>query len=98
MGELWERDVPIQAIADLLGRTRRSVAIKAFRVGLKSRRRNGKSIQMSEDPTARMRNCLSCNHLFYSEGRGNRICQSCKNKDDWATGNDYAFDGEFRDR
>jgi len=97
LSDLWERQVPIQAIANQLGRSHRSVAVTAFRTGLKPRTRNGKPIRMSRDPAAGMRACLSCTQLFYSEGKGNRICGYCKNKEGWDTGNDYAFDGEFRD-
>ena len=35
------------------------------------------------------RNCMMCNKLFMSEGIKNRICNPCKQTDDWQYGNDY---------
>ena len=35
------------------------------------------------------RNCMMCGKHFMSEGIKNRICNPCKQTDDWQYGNDY---------
>lgn len=96
LSELWEREVPVQAIADLLGRTHRSVSVKATRLGLKSRVNAAERNRLMKIPTAGMRKCLNCQKLFFSEGKGNRICHYCKSSTGWDSGNDYVLDQHAR--
>jgi hypothetical protein len=32
----------------------------------------------------KLRDCLSCHRAFLSEGPGNRVCSTCKNRDAWS--------------
>lgn len=38
-----------------------------------------------------VRQCLSCNDDFHSEGIYNRICDLCKGTEEWEMGNDYSI-------
>ena len=41
--------------------------------------------------TYTIRKCMMCQQDFKSSWIGNRICEYCKNTDDWKTGNDYSI-------
>ena len=85
----FEAAMPMIRIAAHLGRSKRSVAVKACRLGLTRRCR--KSVQSDPaTPRCTIRRCLNCEDLFYSEGKGNRICMRCKNSDDWQSGGDWS--------
>ena len=38
-----------------------------------------------------IRKCMMCENDFKSSWIGNRICEYCKNTDDWKSGNDYTI-------
>ena len=95
LSDLWVKEVPIQAIADLIGRTYRSVAVKAVRIGLKSRFSSIEDYDIIHNDPAGMRSCLNCRKLFFSEGKANRICMYCKNSALWDSGNDYCLNKDL---
>ena len=93
--ELWTRDVPIHAIANHIGRSHRSVAVKAVRIGLKNRVSDEGQRQLIRNPDAKLRNCLCCSKLFFSAGIGNRVCKYCKSGTLWESGSDYVLNEDI---
>ena len=73
----WATGYTIPQIASRLHRSRASVsgAIERNRLG----RHGG----------ARARRCLTCARLFQPAHRFNRICDGCKETDEWRSGNDW---------
>ena len=87
--DLWKHRVPFGRIATRIGRSRRSVATKASRIGLTLRPYWHDEFAANARRHGRARPCLCCRRLFFSEGRGNRICTQCKDNSRWETGNDF---------
>lgn len=86
----WRTDVSLQDIAAELGRSKKSVAVKACRLGLTKRGYFGAAHLRRAKRTGTARPCLSCESLFFSEGPGNRICPKCIRSEEWSTGGDLA--------
>lgn len=86
---LWIEGLPIGQIAQRLKRTPSSVKVKAFRLGLQSRRKLSSIAEQKRSKKKQLRPCLRCKQLFYSLGIGNRICDACKSTTIWETGNDF---------
>ena len=88
--DLWRHRVPFGRIAARIGRSRHSVVIKASRIGLTLRPYWHDEFAEKARRHGRVRPCLCCRRLFFSEGRGNRICTACKESSRWETGNDFS--------
>ncbi len=88
--DLWKRHIPFGRIARTMGRSRKSIAIKASRLGLTMRPYWNDPFAANARKRGRARSCLSCRRTFFSEGPGNRICNSCKDSPQWDLGNDFA--------
>lgn len=86
----WRKDVSLQDIAVDLGRSKKSVAVKACRLGLTKRGYFGAAHLRRAKRIGMARPCLSCEGLFFSEGPGNRICPKCIKSEEWSTGGDHA--------
>ncbi len=81
--EMWIRYVPCSEIGKVVGRSPCAVAVKAVRLGLSARSSRQMKVNSWPESRSRLRKCLNCRKLFYSEGIGNRICRICKLGDDW---------------
>ncbi len=91
--ELWKRHMPFDRIARSMGRSRKAVLIKASRLGLTDRQQWDSQVAEKRRSNGKVRPCLSCKRLFFSEGVGNRICPHCKQHPDWDSGNDCVAHG-----
>lgn len=89
----WKLQVPFGKIAKELGRSRKSVVIKACRLGLTARPYWNDQYVENARRRGQSRNCLTCGNVFFSEGLGNRICLQCKNRHSWNSGGDLAGPG-----
>lgn|GEM_PF-1721176 len=89
--DLWLYGMPSGFIAKKLNRSPNAIKIKAMRLGLESRKSQVKITRQRLNPNGKLRPCLSCKNLFYSEGRGNRICDSCKSTSRWKSGSDLSM-------
>ena len=78
---LWGMKLSNAEIARRLNRGESAVAVKASRINLPPR-----SLTRNASPQARVRNCLRCSVPFRSSGFGNRICDPCKETQDWQNG------------
>lgn len=93
--ELWSSGASNADIAKNLSRNENAVAIKASRLRLPP-----KAVPMSKvgkkPGAAKIRKCLCCTKPFFSEGVGNRICETCKGSSAYSCG-DYGiqFDGRY---
>lgn len=87
--EAWKKRVSFKKIAQQIGRTRKSVIIKACRLGLTSRPNWNDQHKAKARRNGRPRHCMSCGNMFFSEGIGNRICLQCKERQIWSDGGDY---------
>ena len=91
--EEWKQGIGFKKIGKLIGRSRKSVAVKASRIGLTMRFDSDGFHRGDTRKSGKLRNCLSCASLFYSTDFGNRMCKKCKNGNSWQSGGDYtAFD------
>lgn len=91
--ELWPQNLSNLEISHRIGRRENAVAIKASRLKLPPKAIA--SVQFgvgktTRNPKARVRPCLCCQRQFFSEGSGNRICDTCKSSRSWSDGYDYA--------
>ncbi|MCE2523323.1 MAG: hypothetical protein J4F49_08910 [Rhodobacteraceae bacterium] len=89
--DLWKRHVPFGRIAKTMGRSKKSVSIKASRLGLTTRPYWNDQFSVNARKRGKARSCLSCRRTFFSEGPGNRICNPCKESPHWEQGNDFAY-------
>ena len=89
--DLWKRHMPFGRIARTMGRSKKSVVIKASRLGITTRLYWNDQYAKNARRRGRARPCMSCRRLFFSEGIGNRVCDDCKDGPLWSTGNDFAF-------
>ncbi len=85
--------MPFGRIARSMGRSRKSIVVKASRLGLTVRPYLADEFVTNARKRGRARSCLNCQRTFFSEGPGNRICIPCKQSAHWSTGNDFAFCG-----
>ena len=89
---LWRQGTParatLAAAAAGMGRTVSSLKNMAHFLGAPARGAAGSEPEAVPPPTARRR-CLRCAAVFQSEGAHHRICDRCKESDDWRTGTDY---------
>ena len=84
----WKQGLMMAEVAALLGRSKKSVTVKASRLGLTRRSYlNDNHIQRAKS-NGKTRSCLLCQARFYSEGPGNRVCAKCKQCEYWETGGD----------
>ncbi|MDE0305467.1 MAG: hypothetical protein OXI87_11405 [Albidovulum sp.] len=86
--EEWKRGIGFKKIGKLIGRSRKSVAVKASRIGLTTGLDSDEVRNGNAGKNGKLRNCLSCSALFYSTGFGNRLCNKCKNSSAWDSGGD----------
>ncbi len=86
----WKRKESFSKIAQKIGRSRKSVTIKACRLGLTARPYWNDQYVANARRCGSSRRCLNCNGIFFSEGPGNRICEQCKNRHSWKSGGDLA--------
>lgn len=86
--DLWLKDVPADYISQVLKRSPNAIEVKAIRIGLGSRRSEGKLVKKAKENKGRVRACMSCETLFYSTHAGNRICSYCKEHPVWKSGHD----------
>ncbi len=86
--EHWQQGLKMGEIAALLGRSKKSVVVKASRLGLTRRSYLNENHIQRAKRNGRTRSCLLCRARFYSEGPGNRICAKCKQGEYWETGGD----------
>lgn len=88
---LWRHGTPARAaLADAaveMGRTVSSLKNTAHSLGVSARRATDSKPGTAVVPTA-LRRCLRCAEAFRSEGAHNRVCDRCKESDDWQTGPD----------
>ncbi|MCY3878598.1 MAG: hypothetical protein OXF74_05385 [Rhodobacteraceae bacterium] len=89
----WKQDRSFAKIARSIGRSRKSVTIKACRLGLTTRPYWNDQYLAKAKRSGSARHCMSCRHMFFSEGSGNRICPQCKNRKIWRSGGDFAAPG-----
>ena len=84
----WKQGLRMSEVAALLGRSKKSVTLKASRLGF-SRRSflNRNHVQRAKNK-GKTRSCLLCEARYYSEGPGNRVCAKCKQGEYWETGGD----------
>jgi len=90
--ELWPQNLSNLEIAGRIGRRENAVAIKASRLKLPPKAVASIAFgvgKTSRNPKARVRPCLCCQRQFFSEGAGNRICDTCKSSRSWSDGYDY---------
>ena len=80
---LWNTDYTNADIARILGRQEIAVAVKARRTNL------GSKMPREFVAARKKRDCLRCSRPFFSTGPGNRVCDACKDTDDWRMGNDF---------
>ena len=66
--DLWKRHVPFGRIARTMGRSRKSIAIKASRLGLTMRPYWNDPFAANARKRGKARSCLSCRRTFFSEG------------------------------
>jgi hypothetical protein len=89
---LWGQGTPaistLSAAAAAMGRTVSSLKNIAHTLGVSARRAPGSKPRPALIPTS-PRQCLRCADVFPSEGAHHRICDRCKDSDDWQTGTDY---------
>ena len=89
---LWKRGTPAPAAlataAAEMGRTVSSLKNMAHSLGASARRAAGSKPGRRVVPT-QPRRCLRCGTVFPSEGAHHRVCDRCKESDDWQTGTDY---------
>ena len=78
---LWEKQLSNAEIGRRLNRSETAVAVKASRINLPPR-----NATQPVNRCARLRNCLRCSSPFHSSGPGNRICDPCKETQDWQNG------------
>ena len=81
--------IGFKKIVYMLGGSRKSVSVKASRIGLTARMDTGEFPTERHRRHGKLRNCLSCASMFYSTDFGNRMCQKCKNSCSWSCGGDY---------
>ena len=88
--ERWAESISASGIAIRLGRTRAAVASRSSGLGLGLR-----TTLWGERRSARCRKgeraarrCLMCGESFASAHKGNRICGTCKEDEDWSSGPD----------
>ena len=86
--EHWQQGRKMGEIAALLGRSKKSVVVKASRLGLTRRSYLNENHIQRAKRNGKTRSCLLCRARFYSEGPGNRICAKCKQGEYWETGGD----------
>ena len=86
----WKQGIGFKKIGKMIGRSRKSVAVKASRIGLTVRSGPNDSESVNSRKDGKIRNCLSCAAMFYSTGNGNRMCIKCKNSQSWQSGSDCA--------
>lgn len=91
--ERWKQGMRMGEIAALLGRSKKSVVVKASRLGLTRRSYLNETHIQRAKRDGKTRSCLSCRARFYSEGPGNRVCAKCKQGEYWETGGDSFFSG-----
>ncbi len=85
----WKDGIGFKKIGCMLGRSRKSVSVKASRIGLTARMDTGEFLTERHRRHGKLRNCLSCASMFYSTDFGNRMCQKCKSSSSWSCGSDY---------
>ncbi|MXX88296.1 MAG: hypothetical protein F4213_08525 [Boseongicola sp. SB0677_bin_26] len=78
--ELWIEGQSVDDISCRLQRTSMSVQVKASRLNLPPRDATRGRLK------ARVRPCLVCSTLFFSEGPHHRVCDACKKCEDWQGG------------
>ena len=78
---LWGMNLSKAEIARRLNRGEAAVAVKASRINLPPR-----NLAQNAGSQARVRNCLRCSMPFHSSGFGNRICDPCKETQEWRNG------------
>lgn len=83
---LWGMKLSNAEIARRLNRGETAIAVKASRINLPPR-----NADQPARPGARARNCLRCASPFHSSGPGNRICDPCKETQDWLNGDADRF-------
>ena len=86
--EHWKQGLRMAEIAALLGRLKKSVVVKASRLGLTKRSYLNENHIQRAKRNGKTRSCLLCQARFYSEGPGNRVCAKCKQGEYWETGGD----------
>ena len=86
--ENWKQGMRMAEIAALLGRSKKSVVVKASRLGLTRRSYLNENHIERAKRNGKTRSCLLCQARFYSEGPGNRVCAKCKQGEYWETGGD----------
>ncbi|MCE6959654.1 GcrA family cell cycle regulator [Cereibacter sphaeroides] len=91
--DLWGKNLSNFEIGERIGRRENAVAIKASRLKLPPKAVAQVQLALgrtSRRPGAKVRPCLCCQRQFFSEGPGNRICDTCKSSRGWGEGNEYS--------
>lgn len=92
--DLWARRLKTAHISKILGRTHSAVSVRASRMNLPPRWPSDKEGMSPEAVRARSgartRPCMKCGNAFHSEGVHNRVCNGCKEGDDWRMGGAYS--------
>ena len=86
--ECWKRRESFTKIGRRIKRSRKSVVVKACRIGLTERPYWNDQYIANARRKGTARNCMTCKRIFFSEGPGNRICLQCKDTEEWHSGND----------
>jgi hypothetical protein len=72
LGEMWLAGLPRSQIAKHFQSAVGAVATTACHMGLPNLR------EIRRGTTGRMRSCMCCEQVFFSEGKHNRLCESCR--------------------
>ncbi len=86
----WKQKKSFENIGREIGRSAKSVVVKACRLGLTERAYWNNEYIENARRRGKARHCINCRSIFFSEGPGNRVCLQCKNKHSWQSGNDFA--------
>ena len=79
----WLGGLTSREIAAAMGRTTSSIQTQASKLGLPRKlagpagKHDGRVVGEIK-PDARLRACMCCSGIFWSEGRHNRMCESCR--------------------
>lgn len=83
LADCWGKGLTAFEIAGILSDaktpiTERAVQVQATRMNLSRRYESDHALVKTQK-----RRCMRCTRLFASEGKHNRICDTCKESDDW---------------
>ena len=88
--KLWAENISAAGIAVRLSRSRAAVAARASNLGLALRTPlwGGRRSARCHEGERAERLCLKCGESFASAHKGNRVCGTCKEDEDWSSGPD----------